>query len=575
MTDDMETFEDEVRAMLRRRAADVDGLAGGDPSGGSQIRLPNMSPAPRSHRILLAAAAVVALVAVVGVGLVFRDDRSIEIDSVAPTSAPQELPTWFDPATATVVFDTGYDQPQDAAEDYLRARFPDFPVPDVGIAHISVDDGLATARWAGREPEYPYGGEIVLRLVDDSWDVVASTTEGVHLSGLERRDGVLEGAVTSAGIDMLALDVLGLDGEPVEDAPQPDGYPGATYRFGTAGVSDTGPGSVPIEVPASIEVGDEPVIVRAQHVGGTLLSVAEVVFPGPGSEPTPEQVACSQRALDQLDPETDMIVYLDPTVSQAAAAATVEDLDEQSGAEVIRFLDHQQVYEQFKILFQDQPDIVESVTQDILPPAIEISLDASEDIDTFGTGARQLADVRDVVSRDSLATNFASECEQLGRPHATVPPSIPSTTEPTVTTTIPAATMKAFNAVQTAVTTRLPQYPTTIDVNRHGSYTEFEFGTGEGTTAFSLQVFDSGAFSQDEMESLTELETGSEDQAWLGADDPDLRSVYYLSAGGVGLRVASVAPGASESLSVDDLVTTAAELSADPAVIDLAVTGDR
>lgn len=585
MTDDMETFENEVREMLRRRAADIGGSAGGDSAPDVQLGLPGRRAGRQPHRMLLTAAAVVVLVAVVGVGLILRgDDRSVEIDSVAPTATPQELPTWFDHATAAVVFDTNYGEPQAAAEDYLRARFPDFPVPEVAITDLSAGDGLATAQWGVQDQaaEFPYRGEILLRLVDDSWDVVASTTEGVHLSGLERRDGLLVGEVTSAGGqvgaqslgsggDMLALDVLGLDGEPVPDAPEPDGYPGAQYRFGTAGVSDTEPNSAGIAVPVNIEVGDSPVIVRAQHVGGTLLSVAEVVFPGPGSEPTPEQTACSQRALDQLDPRTDAIVYLDPMVSPARAAATVEAMDQESGVAVVRFLDQQQVYEQFKVLFQDQPEIVESVTPDILPPAIEVSLDASANVDAFVADTMQSADVRDVVSRDAMAENFVSECGEIGRPRATVPPSIPSTTVPNVTTTLPAATMEAFNAVQTAVTTRLPQYPNTTGVNRRNSYTEFEFGTGGGPATFSLQVFDSGAFAEREMESLNELESGSEDRAWLGADDPDLRSVYYLSAGGIGVRVASIAPDASESLSVNDLVSAAASLTADPAVIDLAI----
>jgi hypothetical protein len=581
MTDDMESFEDEVRAMLSRRAADVDGSTASEPVTAPRVRSLSEPAGRRPRRMLLTVAAVVALVAVVGVGLIFRDDdRSVEIDSVAPTTTPQELPAWFDPSTATAVYDTAYDDPQAAAEDYLRARFPDFPVPDVAIASLAVRDDLATARWGVQEQDPPgpdpsYRGEILLRLVDASWDVVASTTEGVHLSGVQRRDRLLAGEVTSEGIDMLALDVLGLDGEPVADAPEPDGYPGAQYRFGTAGVSDTGPNSAGIAVPVNIEVGDSPVIVRAQHVGGTLLSVAEVVFPGPGSEPTPEQIACSQRALDQLDPQTDATVYLDPTVSPARAAATVEAMDQEPGVAVVRFLDQQQVYEQFKVLFHDQPEIVESVTPDILPPAIEVSLDASADVDAFIAGTMQSADVRDVVSRSTMAENFVSECGEIGRPRATVPPSIPPTTVPTVTTTIPAATMEAFNAVQTAVITRLPEYPNTIDVNRHDSYTEFEFGNGSGAVAFSLQIFDSGGFSKDEMELLTELETGSEDQAWLGADDPDLRSVYYLSADGIGLRAASIASGTSEPLSVNHLVSTAADLTADPAVIDLAVTGNR
>lgn len=138
-----------------------------------------------------------------------------------------------------------------------------------------------------------------------------------------------------------------------------------------------------------------------------------------------------------------------------------------------------------------------------------------------------------------------------------------------VTTTIPASTMSAYNAVQSAVTQRLPRFPITLDVNRSGSATRFEFGNEGDDGTLSLNVYDDGAFVLGEMESLPELETGTEDRAWLGTDDPDLRSVYYLSESGLGLRVASDAAGTSKTLSVNDLVATAAELASDPAIADL------
>lgn len=138
-----------------------------------------------------------------------------------------------------------------------------------------------------------------------------------------------------------------------------------------------------------------------------------------------------------------------------------------------------------------------------------------------------------------------------------------------VTTTIPASTMEAYNAVRSAVTGLLPRFPVTLGVSRNASATSFDFGSEGDDATFTLDVYDSGAFAVGEMETLPELKTGTEDRAWLGSDDPDLRSVYYFSESGLGLRVASDATGRSETMKVGDLVDAAAELSADPAVSNL------
>jgi hypothetical protein len=168
-----------------------------------------------------------------------------------------------DAASAPVVFSAEGDA--DAVADaYLRERFRDYPVPGVEIASITSDGAEATATWmTGGFGAAPYGGTILLRSDGETWGVLAATTDGVDLSEVAFDGRRVQGRITYTGIDILAVDVTNLAGEPVEGAPRPGGYPGAAYRYGTAGESDTG--SFDLDLAAT----DEAVVVRAQYVGGT------------------------------------------------------------------------------------------------------------------------------------------------------------------------------------------------------------------------------------------------------------------------------------------------------------------
>jgi hypothetical protein len=101
--------------------------------------------------------------------------------------------------------------------------------------------------------------------------VVAATTDGVDLSDLSLREGAVRGVIESNSGQFIGADVLNLDSLPVDTAPHPDGnFPDAATLWGTAGASEP---PLTLDVPIS-----EPVIIRVNQVGGTFLSISEVIL---------------------------------------------------------------------------------------------------------------------------------------------------------------------------------------------------------------------------------------------------------------------------------------------------------
>jgi hypothetical protein len=281
MNDTEIDFEERVRQMLNERAADIPDRPRRDPLPVTTVR-PGM-PVRRSRRLVHVAVAAAAVVAALAAGLVLRPDdtREISAGSVDSAAHPPGLPSAFDAGTAPFIFSVPGD-PDVVIDAYLRSRF-DRPASGVVTGPVTSDGSRAVATWAlAGEGAPQYGGTILLRSDDGTWGVVAATTDGVDLADLTFDGRRVKGHITYTGIDFMTLDVLDLAGEPVEGASRPDGFPGAGRRFGTAGDSDSG--SLDLDVAST----DQIVVVRAQYVGGSMLSIAEFALAAPGAElPTP------------------------------------------------------------------------------------------------------------------------------------------------------------------------------------------------------------------------------------------------------------------------------------------------
>ena len=215
---DLDEFEAEVRRMLRRRAADIDDRI---PVGGA--------PVPgRTQRRLSVAAVAAALVVILGIGvgavlfgrttadrattevlatgeqsmdgqsgsessddetdpLTDQADSDTDRASTSPlthdaalASAMAVLPSGFDPATSPAVFvDRSTSDADRVATRYLAERWSFEPST---LVAVDGGDELVVYRWSDADA----AGLVVVRPSPSAVEVVAATTDGVAVSGLER-----------------------------------------------------------------------------------------------------------------------------------------------------------------------------------------------------------------------------------------------------------------------------------------------------------------------------------------------------------------------------------------------------
>jgi len=95
----------------------------------------------------------------------------------------------------------------------------------------------------------------------------------------------------------------------------------------------------------------------------------------------------------------EFVVFLNPDASPAQIESVGTDLRESPEVEKVTFIDQQGAYEEFKQLFADSPEMVESVTPEILPPSYRV-VPVNKEIDVVQALGQQFEGkpgVRDVV----------------------------------------------------------------------------------------------------------------------------------------------------------------------------------
>jgi cell division transport system permease protein len=101
----------------------------------------------------------------------------------------------------------------------------------------------------------------------------------------------------------------------------------------------------------------------------------------------------------------EFIVYMQPGVTDEQRNALAEDLEASPEVEKIVYVDEEATYEEFKDLFQDDsPQLVETVTADILPTSFRVvprNSDAAV-ISALGEEFEQKAGVREVVFAEEV-----------------------------------------------------------------------------------------------------------------------------------------------------------------------------
>lgn len=370
-------FEDEIRTMLSRRAADVspsptarrlpvgaDGVAdSGDDAHVISLSHPARTPVRR--RVLVAAAAVVIIcVAALAAANVARggDDTTTFTPATpaqgATIPAPGD-PGW-DPATAPPVWPVVGETSAEAVAADPRAAAGDLASPETAAAaymdeiggvllavdpsslHVDDPGGIAEVSWSSEGddagPEPGATGTIHLRNVRDDaaplWVVVGTTTESfggqsVGLADVRTDSQVLGFTVVGSPPETgqsLSLRV-GIDGSFVstggaplpQGAETPDPASGELVQLSPEGRTD-------VEVP--VEPGDRvDILVRA--VGGDFLSATHmaVVVPDPPESGTPDSSTTSEPAAGS--PST--TAAGEPTSEQAPATPNEPAEPEASG----------------------------------------------------------------------------------------------------------------------------------------------------------------------------------------------------------------------------------------------------
>ncbi|HMK10653.1 MAG TPA: permease-like cell division protein FtsX [Acidimicrobiales bacterium] len=95
----------------------------------------------------------------------------------------------------------------------------------------------------------------------------------------------------------------------------------------------------------------------------------------------------------------EFIVFLQPDVSQDQADAVGRELRDNPEVKSIKFVDKQQAYDEFKVLFRNSPELVDTVTPDILPASWRVVPSNSDPnvIQSIGEQFKKKPGVMDVV----------------------------------------------------------------------------------------------------------------------------------------------------------------------------------
>ena len=329
-----------------------------------------------------------------------------------------------------------------------------------------------------------------------------------------------------------------------------------------------------------------PVLVVA---GGAVAATAAaaVVFSGGGgdtsvstaNEPTESgrtAEECRAIADSLFDVETDALVYLPADTPPAEIDRVTAEIDSLPYVDSITLNDREDVLDQFRRIMVDSA-LADSATAEIMPSIVEVAGSGDRTLQTLVGDLNGDGAVSNLLSRDDAVEENARTCIANADPTGT---EIVTTSTAPPMTTIPPPTMEALNAVQEAVSDVLPQFSTTLSVGPEPSMANriltFEFSgnspglEGQRLESLVLDVYATGTFDATELSGLETLPTQAPERAWLGADDSDLRSVYFLGTAGTAIRVASSAPDSASLLPVDELVAAAANLASHPAVISLA-----
>lgn len=113
------------------------------------------------------------------------------------------------------------------------------------------------------------------------------------------------------------------------------------------------------------------------------------------------------KATIQWRGDVELSIFLNPDVAPSQKDAVETQLEAIKGTEVRRynFVDKEAAYEEFQTMFSGQPDFIESVSAEDLPPSFRVVPREPELVETIGERFEALEGVKDVTyAKDTIDT---------------------------------------------------------------------------------------------------------------------------------------------------------------------------
>ena len=116
------------------------------------------------------------------------------------------------------------------------------------------------------------------------------------------------------------------------------------------------------------------------------------------------------RTHPAVEGDVEFIVFLNPDAGQDATDAIGDELRESPQVEEVTYVDQQAAFEEFQEMFANQPDMIQAVEPEILPPSYRVSpVDTDADaVRAFGDTFLNKPGVRDVAFAQEAVKNFQS-----------------------------------------------------------------------------------------------------------------------------------------------------------------------
>ncbi len=118
---------------------------------------------------------------------------------------------------------------------------------------------------------------------------------------------------------------------------------------------------------------------------------------------------CLERRTEFPDPNTDVVVYLQPDASPELRDAALAALSSLPSVQLLRSWTQDEVYGEFRQLFADSPQTLESATPDKFPPRVELAVSGDSSVDVVMT----MIDVQPAVRATLTVEDAVENLEQL------------------------------------------------------------------------------------------------------------------------------------------------------------------